>query len=122
EVAVVTDVRADLRVARLEDREPEVARTEEELLPELVRVRDVVLAVLAEVRAVGIEDRRAVVVDAWLLALVERNHHRHLVLLRVRLHHLGRGPGDRLRRVVPKLVLARTEVGTVEDLLQSEDL
>src|SRR4030095_16470356 len=52
EVTVVTDVDADRRVPRLEDRVSEVARLEKILLPEAGRVRDVVLAVLAEIRAV----------------------------------------------------------------------
>src|SRR5690349_11006954 len=80
EVAVVADVRADRRVAGLEHRVAEVARLEEVLLPEPAGLRDVGLAVLAEVRAVGIDDRGGVVVDAGLLALVDRDDHHHLVL------------------------------------------
>ena len=54
EVAVVADVDADLGEAEVEDRVAEVAGPEVELLPEAGRdVRDVGLAVLAEVRAVG---------------------------------------------------------------------
>ena len=83
EMAVVADVDADRGEARLEHRVAEVARLEEVLLPEAGRVRDVVLAVLAEIGAVGVVDRGGVVVDAGLLALVDRHDHRHLVLLRV---------------------------------------
>ena len=65
EVAVVADVDADLRVARLEDRIAEVAGLEVVLLPEAGRdLRDVVLPVLAEVGAVGVDDRGGVVVHA----------------------------------------------------------
>ena len=50
EVAVVADVDADLGEAEVEDRVPEVAGAEVELLPEAGRdVRDVGLAVLAEI-------------------------------------------------------------------------
>ena len=83
-VPVVADVDADRRVARLEHRVAEVAGLEEVLLPEARGVRDVVLAVLAEVAAVGVVDRGGVVVDAGLLALVDRDDHRHLVFLRAR--------------------------------------
>src|SRR5947207_13732107 len=55
EVAVITDVDADRGVAGLEDGVAEVAGLEEELFPEAGRVRDVVLAVLAEVAAVGVD-------------------------------------------------------------------
>jgi hypothetical protein len=48
-VAVIADVHADLADGRLEDRVAEVARAEVELLPEALDVRDVGLAVLAQV-------------------------------------------------------------------------
>ena len=35
---------------------------------------------------------------------------------------MGRGAGNRLRRVVPARVLAGAEIRTVEDLLEAEDL
>ena len=57
-VPVVADVDADRGEARLEDRIAEVARLEEVLLPEAGRVRDVVLAVLPEIRAVARRRRR----------------------------------------------------------------
>jgi hypothetical protein len=38
------------------------------------------------------------------------------------LHHLGGGTGHGLGRLVPARVLARAEVGAVEDLLQPQDL
>ncbi|HEY0871357.1 MAG TPA: hypothetical protein VGD55_13230 [Acidothermaceae bacterium] len=53
---VVTDVDADLPDRGVEDRKAEIAGPEVELLPEAVDVREVVLAVLAEVFAVGVED------------------------------------------------------------------
>ena len=121
-VPVVADVDADVREARLEHRIAEIAGLEEVLLPEARRVRDVVLAVLAQIRAVRIVDRRRVVVHAGLLALVHRHDHRHLVLLRELRHQLRRRPGHRFGDVVPVRVLRRTEVRAVEDLLEAEDL
>ena len=70
EVAVVADVDADLGEAEVEDRIAEVAGTEIELLPESRRdVRDVGLAIFAEIAAVVVDDGGGVVVDALLLAL-----------------------------------------------------
>jgi hypothetical protein len=63
-VPVVADVDADLADGGLEDRVPEVPGPEVELLPEALDVRDVRLAVLAQVLAVGVDDRGGVVVDA----------------------------------------------------------
>src|SRR5438046_1217686 len=62
EMAVVADVDADLGVRRLENGVAEVAGAEVELLPETGSdVRDVVLAVLAEVLAVGVDHGGGVV-------------------------------------------------------------
>src|SRR3989442_14734326 len=55
ELAIVTDVHGDAAEARLEDGIAGVARCEIELFPEArMDVRDVVLAVFAEVAAVGV--------------------------------------------------------------------
>ena len=81
-----------------------------------------VLSVLAEVGAVGVEHGRGVVIDARHVALVDRDDHRHVEFLGVLGHQLGGRAGAGFGRVVPLRILARAEVGTVEDLLQSEDL
>ena len=81
-----------------------------------------VLAVLAEVAAVGVDDRGGIVIDAGHLAFVDRHDHHHLVLLGELLHQLDRGPRDRLGDVAPLRVLAGAEVGAVEDFLQAEEL
>ena len=73
EMAVVADVHADLAGRGVEDGVAEVARAKIELLPEAgPDVRDVVLAVFAEVRAVGIDDGGGVVVDAGDFFFVDR--------------------------------------------------
>src|SRR3954464_6484500 len=124
EVAVVADVDADLAVLRIEDRIAEVAGTEVELFPEAGGdVRDVVLAVLAEVGAVGVDDGGGVVVDAGRLFLIQRHDDDHRVLLRVLLHELrGRTVRNALDGVVPARVLFSAEVGTGEDLLHADHL
>jgi hypothetical protein len=121
-VPVVADVHADARVAGLEGGVAQVARLEEELLPEAVGVRDVVLAVLAQEGAVRVNHRRGVVVHARHLALVDGDDHGHLVLLRVDGQPLHGGAGHLLGDVMPLRVLRGTEVGAVEDLLQAENL
>jgi hypothetical protein len=121
-VTVVADVNADGRVSRPEDRIPEIARLEEVLLPEAGCVRNVVLAILAEIRAIVVVDGGGVVVHAGLFTLVHRDDHRHPVFLRVLRHPFGRRPRHRLSDVVPMRVLGGTEIRAIEHFLQPEDL
>ena len=119
---VVADVDADPADRGVEHRVAEVARAEVELLPELRQVRDVVLAVLAEQRAVGVDDRGGVVVLALVLDLVDRQHDDQAQFLGQRLEPLGRRAGDRLDVGVVLLVLDGAEVRAVEQLLEADDL
>src|SRR3546814_15760007 len=94
EVAVVADVDAEPAVGGVEHRPAGVAGLEEELLVEAGDLRDVGLAVLAEVAAVGVDHRAGVVVDAGDVLLVDRHHDDHRVLLRIILHKAdGRAVG-----------------------------
>src|ERR1051325_3762270 len=124
EVAVVADVDADRADLGLEHRIAEVAGAEVELLPETGGdVRDVILAIFAEVRAVGVDHGGGVVVDAGRLLLIDRHHDDHVEAARVLLHQLRRRPvGDLLDRVVPARVLLGAEVRPGEDLLEADDL
>ena len=92
EVAVVADVDADLADGGVEHRIPDVAGREIELLPEPLDLRDVLLAVLAEVGAVGVDHGGGVVVQPGLHDLVHRQHHHHAELLGDRLEALGGRP------------------------------
>ena len=122
EVPVVADVHADLADGGVEDRVAEVARAEVELLPEPVEVRQVVLAVLAEDRAVGIDDDGGVVVHAGDVLLVDREDHDQVQLLRQRREALHDRPVGRLGVAVVLLVLRDAEVRTVEQLLEADHL
>src|SRR5215472_5017552 len=82
EVPVVADVHADPARRGVEHRVAHVARPEVELLPEPLDLRDVRLAVLAQVAAVGVDHRRGVVVDAGVLFLVHRRDDHDVVLTR----------------------------------------
>ena len=125
EVAVVADVDADLADRGLEHRVAEVAGPEVELLPEALDVRDVGLAVLAQVRPVGVDDRGGVVVDArgLLVLLVHRGDDDHAGLLGEVLHPLrGRTVGDELGVAVVLGVLDLAEIRSVEQLLEQDEL
>ena len=122
EVAVVADVHADLAHRGVPHRIALVAGAEVELLPELLHVRDVHLAVLAEDAAVGVHHHRGVVVDAGLLLLVDREDVHHAELLRERGEALHDRPVGRLGVAVVLLVLGDAEVGAVEELLVAHHL
>ena len=88
-------------------------------------MRDVGLAVLAEVRPVGVDDGRGVVVDPGrlLVLLVHRRDDDHAGLLGEILHPLGRrAVGDELGVAVVLGVLDLAEVRPVEELLEQDDL
>ncbi|MNR90109.1 hypothetical protein D3C72_210870 [compost metagenome] len=124
EVAVVADVDADRGVASLEGGIAEVTGLEVELLPEAgEQMRDVLLAELAEVAAVRVDDRGSVVVDAGHLLFVDGHDDDHLVGLG-QLPHQGDGRAirDALGHAIPAGILLGGEVGAVEDLLEAEDL
>src|SRR5436305_14796791 len=70
---VVADVNTDLADRRVEHRIAHVPRPEVKLLPEAVHVRNVRLAVLAEVFPVSVDDRGGVVADPDLVLPVHRD-------------------------------------------------
>jgi hypothetical protein len=83
----------------------------------------VLLAELAEVRAVGVDHGGGVVVHAGLHDLVHRQHDHHAQLLCHRHEALRRRPvGDQLGVVVVRRVLHLAEVRAVEELLEADDL
>ena len=86
-------------------------------------MREVVLAVLAQVGAVGVNDGGGVVEEAGDLLLEDGHDHHHAVLPGQVLHQAdGRSVGHRLRQLPPPVVLLGGEVGAGEQLLEAEDL
>ena len=86
-------------------------------------MRDVHLAELAEVAAVGVDHRRRVVVDAGEVLLVDRHDQHDLMLPGDLGHQPGRGAvGHGLGQFVPSRLLLGAEVRAVEQLLQADDL
>ena len=123
-VAVITDIDADLCKAQIKDWIAQVARPEVKLLPKARRhVRDVRLAILAEVRAIVVDDRGGVVEEAFLLDFVDRNYHRDFQFTGERLNQADCGAiGNALCRFIPFDRLLGAKIGAVEDLLQTHDL
>src|SRR5215217_9021382 len=122
EVPVVADVDADPADRGVEHRIAQVAGPEVELLPEPPHVRQVGLAVLAEIAAVRVQHGRGVVKHAGLLLLVHRQDHDQPEVPGERLEPLDRGAGHRLGVVVELRVLDLAEVRPVEQLLEADDL
>src|SRR5579859_5173785 len=123
-VTVVTDVDADARVARRENRIARVAGREVELFPKAgVAVRDVVLAVFSEVAAVGVDDGGGIVIKPGHFDFVNGHDQDHLMLFGELLHARdGGATGDALGQFVPARLLLRAEIWTIKELLQTEDL
>ena len=123
EVAVVADVDADLADRGLEHGVAAVAGFEIKLLPEALHLGNVLLAVLAEVRAVGIDHCGSVVVHARLNDFVHRQHENHAEFLRHTLEPLRRRAiGDVFGVGVVLGILHLAEVRPVEELLEAHDL
>ena len=81
------------------------------------------LAVLAEIAAVGVDNRGGVVIHTGHLFLVNGHDDDHLVLLRIFLHEAGRMTlGNALRSGIPLPVLARAEIGLCKHFLKTQDL
>ncbi len=81
------------------------------------------LAVLAEVGAVGVDHGGRVVEDAGLLLLVHRQHEDDVQFPGERLEALDdRTVGDPLGVLVERRVLDLAEVRSVEQLLEAQDL
>jgi hypothetical protein len=86
-------------------------------------VGDVLLAVLAEVGAVLLDDGGRVVEEAVVLLLEDRDHDDHLGLLGEVLHEpRRRAVGDRLGVLEMLVLLHRAEVRPVEQLLEAHHL
>src|SRR5260370_318884 len=116
EVAVVTDVDADASVTSLEDGVAGISRREVKLFPEArMAMGNMVLAVLAKVAAIGIEDGGGVEVDAGHFDFVNRNNKNHLVFLSELLHGRDRRTArDLFGEFVPAGLLLGAKMRAVE--------
>ena len=113
---------ADPRKFRVPRQKPEVARSEVELLVIKRVVGNVHLAILAEIGAVGVDDRRCVVVNARRAPLEKRSNDHDVELLRQRLQLLSRRPGNRLGKIEIFVILNLAEIHRAKELLQAYDL
>src|SRR5215470_3418005 len=122
EVPLVTDVDADPADRGVEHRVAEVAGTEIVLLPEPLHLGNVVLAVLAEEGAVGVDHRGGVVEDTFLFLLVDGHDQDHVVFAGHVAHEPhGRPVRHRLGPGVPLGLLHLAEVRAVEEFLKAGD-
>ena len=80
------------------------------------------LAVFTHVSPICINDCSGVVEHSCLLFLKNRNHHNHLILLRILLHPLDSGTGNGLSRDIPFCILTGTEIGGGKYFLETKDL
>ena len=119
---VPADADADLRKLRLPRAEAEVARREVEFLVKQRVVRDVHLPVFAEVRAVGVDDRSGVVVEARAAFFEKRGDDDDAALLRQPGHRRGARAGDLLGELEVFVILDLAEILRGEKLLQADDL
>ena len=119
----LADVDADPAGRGVEHRIAHVPRPEVELLPEALDLRDVGLAVLAQVAPVGVDHRRGVVVDPRVLFLVHRRDDHDAVLPGHVLEQFGgRAVRDGLGVGVVVGVLHLAEIRPVEEFLQAHHL
>src|SRR5580692_2011120 len=80
-MAVVANVNAHPRIPCLKDGIAQIARGEIKLLPETgMAVRDVMLAILPEITAIGVDHGGSIEVNAGHLFFVDRNYDRHAML------------------------------------------
>ena len=80
------------------------------------------LAIDAEQRAVGVENRGGIVIKTGGAALKERSDDHDAQLARQLAQRFGRGPGDRLGEVEAVVIFLAAEILRAEQLLQADDL
>src|SRR4029079_5907351 len=85
-------------------------------------IRDVHLPVHAEEFSVGVDDSCGIAIDTGGLSLENGNDQNHVQLLRDLLHSLDRWSWNWLGDVEALALLRFAEVGSVEELLQADDL
>src|SRR6266581_2846303 len=91
-MAVITNVHADTREAQVEDGVSQVARTKVEFFPEPGSdMGDMGLAILAQIASVIADHGGSVVINAFLLALVDRHDQRDMKLASLLLHEPDNG-------------------------------
>src|SRR2546426_6150560 len=123
-MAVVADVHAHAPEARFNHRIAGVAGREVKFSQNpRMAVRNMVLAVLAEVAPAGINHGGGIEINSGHLHFINRHNQHHAVAPRKTLHALYRGPlGDALGEFIPARLLLGAKVRPVEKLLEAEDL
>ena len=116
EMPVVTNVHTDAGVARIKNGVAGVSRREIKLFPKTrMAMRNVVLAIFAQITSVGVDHRSGVVINAGHFDFVDGNNKNHLIFFRELLHQGDGGAvGDALGEFIPAGLLLRTKIRTVK--------
>src|SRR5262249_1262170 len=99
-----------------------IARSEIELLVKQRVIRDMHLPVQPELGAIGVNNRRRVVIDAGSSLFEDRRDHYHLVLPGQLLKCIGRGTRDRLSQFEEIMILGLAKILRAKQLLSADDL
>src|SRR5207237_9366933 len=114
-MAIVTDIDANLCDPNIENRIAQISWTEIKLLPKPGRYMwDVRYAILPEIRTIGPDHRRGIVINAFLLDLINRHDDDEMVLTRRLLHESNRRTvRNTLGKVIPAGLLFGAEIRSV---------
>src|SRR5262249_52107030 len=118
---IPADQRTDASRLGVEAAEADVARREVVLLVVERIVGDVHLAVAAGDGSVGVDEHRGVVKHAFGALLEQTGDHHDPARLGDATQRFGAWPGDRLRQIERRGVLALAEVLRAKQLLQADD-
>ena len=119
---IPADQHADFAEAGLPRAKPQVARREVKLLVIERVVRNVNFAIHAEQRAVGIDDRGGIMINARAALLEQRDDQHHAAALGQALKRLRRRAGDRLGHGEVFVILALAKILGGEQFLRADNL
>ena len=88
-MTVITDVNTDFTILGLENWIAQIARFEEEFFVKTRSLRNVVFAILAQNRSVGINHNSCIVEDTRLLSFIDWNDDDHAVFFGEFLHQIS---------------------------------
>ncbi len=121
---IIANIYANFREPEIEHGVAQVARTKIIFLPKpRLHMGDVRLAILAQIVAVVVNDRRSVVVNAFRLHFIHWQDDRNMQFLRQLANQLRRRAVRHwLGKVIPARRLLRAEIWPVENFLQADNL
>jgi len=119
---VPADANADFCVSGLPGTEAKIAGSEEKFLVEERVIRDVHLAVFAEVAAIGINDGGSIVVETGGTFLKEAGNNDDAVFFCSSAHRLGAWAGNAFREFEKFVIFGLAKILGGEEFLEANDL